>query len=166
MTIRDSLLVAVPKIAQSKLDDAELTLDGVFITDSQTNNLSMSINSTIRSDGKVHAKIEPFVGVMYLEDLLPHIPFAALNFPETTSDKLQVVNVSQVLQITDLKALTTFNTWLLTNETLRITILGETHVRVKGIARNYPVTFKKTITTSGASIAFEESEYPRPRPCC
>jgi hypothetical protein len=149
LTARDSLLVAVPKIAQSKLDDAELTLDGVVITNSQTNNLTMSINSTIRSDGKVHAKIDPFVGEMYLEDLLPHTPFAALNFPATTSDKLQIVNVSQTLQITDLKALTTFNTWLLTNETLRITIRGETHVRVKGISRAYPVTFKKTLTTNG-----------------
>ena len=109
----------------------------------------MAINSTIRSDGKVHAKIAPFVGMMYLEDLEPHTPFASLNFPATTSEKFQVVNVSQLLEITDLKALTTFNTWLLTNETLRITIKGDTHVRVKGIAKDYPVTFKKTLTTPG-----------------
>ncbi|KAK1833860.1 hypothetical protein QBC39DRAFT_369783 [Podospora conica] len=143
------LLVAVPKIAQSKLDDAELTLDSVVISNSYSNNLTMTISSTIRSDGKVHAKIDPFVGVMYLEDLEPHTPFAALNFPPTTSDKLQVVNVTQVLEITDLKALTTFNTWLLSNETLRITIRGDTHIRVKGISRAYPVTFKKTLTTNG-----------------
>jgi hypothetical protein len=144
-----SLLVAVPKIAQSKLDHAELILDRITVTNAQTNNLTMSIDSTITSDGKIPADIAGFEGVMYLEDHLPHTPFAKLQFPPTTSDAFQTVNVTQFLPIDDVEALTRFNTWLLANETLRVTVLGDTTIRVKGIARDYGVTFKKTVTMPG-----------------
>ncbi|KAK1757836.1 hypothetical protein QBC47DRAFT_165948 [Echria macrotheca] len=143
------ILVAVPKLAQKKLDEADLTIQGILITQTQAKELSMSINSTITTDGSVHANIAAFTGVMYLEDLESHTPFATINFPATTADALQTVNISQKLEITDMAALTTFNTWLLANESLRITTFGETTVKVKGIDRDYPVTFKKTITTPG-----------------
>ncbi|KAK0660846.1 hypothetical protein QBC41DRAFT_350803 [Cercophora samala] len=146
------LLVAVPKIAQSKLDEAELILDGITVTQTEAKRMTMAINSTIKSDGKVHATIEPFLGVMYLEDIPEHIPFASINFPETTSEALQTVNVTQTLDIKNVDALTTFNTWLLANETLRVTVFGETGIRVKGIARRYPVTFKKTISMPGLQM--------------
>jgi hypothetical protein len=149
LTPRNSLLVAVPTIAQGKLDDAELTIQGIVISRSESNSLEMAINSTITTDGKVHADIDGFTGVMYLEDLEGHAPFASIDFPATTADALQTVNVSQKLEIKDMAALTTFNTWLLTKDEVRITTYGETHVKVKGIARKYPVTFKKTITTPG-----------------
>jgi len=146
------LLVAVPKIAQQKIDDAELIFDGLVVTNTQTQNLTMSINSTIKTDGSVHADIAAFDGIMYLEDHEPHTPFAKIQFPATTADALQTVNVTQFLHIEDVEALTVFNTWLLANETLRVTIEGDTHVRVKGIARDYPVTFKKTITMPGLQM--------------
>lgn len=143
------LLVGVPKIAQSKLDDAKLVLDGLTVTNTQAGNMTMSINSTITTDGSVHADIEPFEGVMYLEDHADHKPFATIQFPATTAEKLQTVNVTQFLPIEDLAALTVFNTWLLSNESLRVTVLGDTQVKVKGISRHYDVTFKKTITIAG-----------------
>jgi hypothetical protein len=143
------LLVGVPKIAQSKLDDAELILDRITVTNAQTDSLTMSIDSTIKTDGSVHADIAGFEGVMYLEDHEPHTPFAKINFPPTTADALQTVNVTQNLPIDDVEALTRFNTWLLANETLRVTVLGDTTVRVRGIARDYDVTFKKTVTMPG-----------------
>ncbi|AEO54476.1 hypothetical protein MYCTH_2297089 [Thermothelomyces thermophilus ATCC 42464] len=143
------LLVGVPKIAQNKLDDAELILDGIVVTNTQGQNFSMSINSTIKSDGSVHAKIDGFQGVMYLEDHEPHTPFAKIDFPETTSDALQTVNVTQFVPIENLEALTRFNTWLLVNDSLRVTVEGDTHVHVRGISRSYAVTFKKTITIPG-----------------
>ncbi|KAK3330782.1 hypothetical protein B0H66DRAFT_74560 [Apodospora peruviana] len=146
------ILVAVPKIAQQKLDDAELTLDSIIMTNSQSENFTMSVNSVIRSDGKVHAIIEPFKGVMYIEDLPDHTPFATLDFPETTSEAFQVVNVTQFTKIDDMGAFTTFNTWLVNNETFRVTVMGDTHVKVKGIARRYPVTFKKTIDMPGLQM--------------
>jgi len=143
------LLVAVPKMAQSKLDDADLTIQGIVITRTESNSLDMAINSTITTDGSVHANIDGFTGEMYLEDLEPHAPFALIDFPATTADALQTVNVSQKLEIKDMNALTTFNTWLLTKDEVRITVVGDTHVHVKGIARSYPVKFKKTLTTPG-----------------
>lgn len=146
---RNSLLVAVPKIAQQKLDEAELIVDGITVTDATPTRMIMSINSTIKSDGKVHAKIAPFEGVMYLTDLEPHTPFARINFPETTSAALQTVNVIQVLTIEDVAALSTFNKWLTLNESVRVTVEGDTTVRVSGIPRNYPVTFRQTVTLAG-----------------
>ncbi|KAJ4290099.1 hypothetical protein N0V88_006605 [Collariella sp. IMI 366227] len=143
------LLVAVPKIAQGKLDDAKLFLDSTVISNTQTKSLTMKLDTTIKSDGSVHAKIAGFPGVMYLEDYQPHTPFAKIDFPQTTSDAHQVVNVTQDLPIEDEAALTRFNTWLLSNETVRVTVEGETHVRVKGIARNYGVTFRSTLDTPG-----------------
>ncbi|KAL2266647.1 hypothetical protein VTJ83DRAFT_5999 [Remersonia thermophila] len=143
------LLVAVPKIAQKKLDEAELTLDGLTVTQTTPTQMLMSLNSTIRTDGSVHANIAGFEGIMYLEDLEPRTPFARIQFPPTTAAALQTVNVTQTLTIHDVAALTTFNTWLANNETVRVTVEGDTTVRVRGIARNYGVTFKKTLTLAG-----------------
>ncbi|KAM0332282.1 hypothetical protein ACHAQA_002558 [Verticillium albo-atrum] len=143
------IFVAIPKIAQSKLDHAELTVDGIIVTKTEDNQFNMAINSTIRSKGGVKAKIAPFNAVMYLEDIESHIPFVHLDFPETESVKLQTVNTSQVVEIPDMDAFTTFNTWLLGNETLRVTVEGKTHVSVSGISRNYGVTFKKTMELVG-----------------
>ncbi|KAK3311111.1 uncharacterized protein B0T15DRAFT_520434 [Chaetomium strumarium] len=143
------LLVGVPKIAQQKLDDAQLDLDGINISNTQSQNLTMAINSTITTDGSVHATVKGFQGVMYLEDLQPHTPFAKFDFPQTNSDAFQTVNISQFLPVDDVKALTVFNTWLLANESLRVTVLGDTQVRVKGISRDYGVTFKKIVDMPG-----------------
>ncbi|TQN70726.1 hypothetical protein CSHISOI_04705 [Colletotrichum shisoi] len=143
------IFVVVPKIAQSKLDHAELTVDGIIVSNTAPTSYNMAINSTLRSDGSVKATIEPFDGVMYLEDLEPHTPFVNLKFPETRSVKLQTVNISQPIEIADLAAFTTFNTWLQNNESVRVTVKGNTHVKVNGIARRYGVTFRNTMTLKG-----------------
>lgn len=139
----------MPKIAQSKLDAAKLTVQGISITKTQSEAYLVGINSTIESDGKFQATIDGFHGSMYLEDLQPHTPFCAVDFPQTTSAAIQVVNVSQPIQIQDMAAFTTFNTWLLNNETLRVTMTGDTHIRLSGISKAFPVTFKKTVTLNG-----------------
>ncbi|KAH6630738.1 hypothetical protein B0J18DRAFT_110726 [Chaetomium sp. MPI-SDFR-AT-0129] len=146
------LLVAVPKIAQSKLDEAELILNRLTVTNTQTQNLTISLSSTIKTDGSVKANIAAFEGVMYLEDRQPHTPFATLNFPATTADAEQHVNVTQFLPVEDLEALTNFNSYLLANETLRVTVEGNTFVQVSGISRAYPVVFKKTVTMPGLKL--------------
>ncbi|KAK2005148.1 hypothetical protein LX36DRAFT_5339 [Colletotrichum falcatum] len=143
------IFVAVPKIAQSKLDHVELTVDGIVISNTKPNSYNMAINSTLRSDGSVKATVEPFDGVMYLEDLEPHTPFVTLRFPETESVKLQTVNTSQPIEIADMAAFTTFNTWLQNNESVRVTVKGNTHIKVNGIARRYGVVFRNTMTLKG-----------------
>ncbi|KAG7139359.1 hypothetical protein HYQ45_003665 [Verticillium longisporum] len=172
------IFVAIPKIAQNKLDHAELTVDGIIVTKTEEDKFNMAINSTIRSKGEltvdgiivtkteedkfnmainstirskggVKAKIAPFAAVMYLEDIESHIPFVHLDFPETESVKIQTVNTTQEVTIPDMDAFTTFNTWLLGNETLRVTVEGKTHVKVNGISRKYGVTFKKTMELTG-----------------
>ncbi|SPN96769.1 uncharacterized protein DNG_00289 [Cephalotrichum gorgonifer] len=143
------LFVGVPKIAQKKINEAKLNIDGIIVSETEPNKYRMSVNSSITTDGSVHADIDGFVGNMYLEDLEPHTPFAALNFPATTSQKFTEVNVSQIVDVANMDAFTTFNTWLLANESLKLTIEGDTHVRVKGLSKKYGVTFKKTIELKG-----------------
>lgn len=143
------IFVGIPKIAQSKIDDAELHIDGIIVSNTEPEKYNMAVNSSITTDGSVHADIEGFTGVMYLEDLEPHEPFASIDFPATTSAKYTEVNVSQSVEVTNMEAFTTFNTWLLANETLKLTIEGDTKVRVKGISRGFGVTFKKTVDLKG-----------------
>lgn len=144
------IFVAIPKIAQQKINEAQLTIQGITVTQTQSDNYTMSINSTITSDGSVHATIDAFTGQMYLEDLQPHTPFAAVNFPQTTSDALVIVNITnQFTPVTDLDAFTVFNTWLLTNDSLRVTVTGNTNVHISGISKAYGVTFTKTVTMPG-----------------
>lgn len=143
------IFVGIPKIAQNKINDAELHIDGIIVSKTEPEKYNMAVNSTITTDGSVHADIEPFTGIMYLEDLEPHEAFASIDFPATTSAKYTEVNVSQPVEVTNMKAFTTFNTWLLANETLKLTIEGDTKVRVKGISKSFGVTFKKTVDLKG-----------------
>lgn len=143
------LLVAVPKIAQQKINEATLHVDGIVISQTQTGSLNMAINSTISADSSVHATIAGFDGTMYLTDVSPPLPFARLKFPEVVSSSLVMVNISQHLEIADLAALTAFNTYFLQNPLAHVRISGDTTARVSGIARDYPVTFSKDIEMVG-----------------
>lgn len=159
--------MAIPKIAQNKLNASQLQVDGISVTQTRSETYLMGINSTIRSSGGVSAKIAPFRAEMYLEDIEPHTPFVLLDFPETTSAELQTVNVTdKKIEIPDMDAFTTFNTMLLGQESVRVTIKGDTTVRVSGVARNYGVTFKKTIELTGlnhfAGLEVTQAEVTRP----
>ncbi|KAM0437754.1 hypothetical protein ACHAPT_002119 [Fusarium lateritium] len=143
------IFVAVPKIAQDKMNKAKLEIQGVNILETEPESYDMQINSTITTDGKIHAKVDPFEGEMYLEDWPPHVPFAKVQFPETSADKHQVVNVSQRIEITDLQEFTRFNVWFHNNETVRVTINGRTKVKPSGLTRKYGVDFKKTVELKG-----------------
>ncbi|KAL1871056.1 hypothetical protein VTK73DRAFT_2252 [Phialemonium thermophilum] len=144
------IFVGVPHIAQQRINKATLEVQSIVVTHTQSENFTMSIGSTIHADDSVHAVIDPFVGEMYLEDLEPHTPFAEVNFPQTSSKSHQIVNVTQqFVPIKNMEAFTTFNTWLLLNETLRVTVKGKTHVKVSGIGKKFSVDFKKTITMPG-----------------
>ncbi|KAF4984195.1 hypothetical protein FZEAL_593 [Fusarium zealandicum] len=143
------IFVAVPKIAQDKMNKAELEIQGVNMLESDSDSYLLEINSTITTDGKIKAEIDAFEGVMYLEDFEPHTPFATVQFPETNADKHQVVNVTQRTEITDMEAFTRFNVWFQSNETVRLTISGKTKVKPHGLPRKYDADFKKTVELKG-----------------
>ncbi|OTA69025.1 hypothetical protein K449DRAFT_396401 [Hypoxylon sp. EC38] len=143
------LLVAVPRMAQQKLNEATLSIDGIVITNVETNSLNMAINSTITTDGSTHATIDGFEGTMYLVDTDTPLEFAKINFPETTSDALQTVNVSQEIPISNLGAFTTFNEDLMQKVIVYVAVKGDTHVHVSGISRAYGVAFSKTVPIQG-----------------
>lgn len=143
-----TIFVGVQSIAQNKINDAVLEVQGISCTNTHTNAFQLSINTTLKS-GTTKATVEAFPGVMYLEDEPSHTPFVTIDFPETHNQPFQVVNISQYINITNIPALTTFNTWLLNNESLRVTVLGHPTVKVPGISHGYKVTFKKTITMPG-----------------
>ncbi|KAK7722771.1 hypothetical protein SLS63_009166 [Diaporthe eres] len=134
---------------QKRVDGANLTIQGIILSQAQSENFTMSINSTLRADDSIHAVIDPFEGVMFLEDWEPQTPFARLQFPQTTSASESAVNLTQFVDILDMNAFTVFNTWVLVNETLRVSVEGDTHIKVNGISRKYPVHFKKVVTLKG-----------------
>ncbi|KAI0409423.1 hypothetical protein F4802DRAFT_141601 [Xylaria palmicola] len=143
------LLVAVPRLAQQRLDSAKLTIDGISVTRTRTGSFVMGINSTINADDSIHATIDPFEGTLYLADVDPPLAFAMINFPQTSSASVQAINVSQEIQISDIGAFTTFNTALLSSESVNVQVKGDTHIHVKGISRAYSVTFDKTVALRG-----------------
>ncbi|KAK9418198.1 hypothetical protein SUNI508_08392 [Seiridium unicorne] len=143
------ILVAVPKIAQQKVDKAQLKIDGVAITQSETGSFNMAINSTITTDGSAHATIAAFNGTLWLLDYDPPFAFATVSFPETPSNALVLVNISQPVTIDHASELTIFNQYLLTRESVNVRVEGDTTVRVSGIARNYPITFSKDVEFTG-----------------
>ncbi|KAH7121551.1 hypothetical protein EDB81DRAFT_847659 [Dactylonectria macrodidyma] len=128
------IFVAVPKIAQRKMNGVKLNIDGMEIPDPKPDNYHLRVNSTAETDGKIKATVSPFEGVMYLEDFQPHTPFAILSFQKTNTNEHQVVNISQRFQA---------------NETTRLTINGRIKVQPKGLNRKYGVTFNKTFELKG-----------------
>lgn len=149
LTLPLRILVAVPKIAQSKINEAKLEIQSVRILDTESDAYLMEIDSSITTDGKIHAKVDPFEADMYLEDWPAHVAFATVKMPETNSNKHQVVNVSQQVTITDMEEFTRFNVWFHNNETVRVTVYGKTKVKPSGLSRKYGVTFKKTLELKG-----------------
>ncbi|ROW00378.1 hypothetical protein VMCG_07266 [Cytospora schulzeri] len=143
------IFVGIPRIAQSRINGAKLTIQGISLSQTQADNFTMSINSTIKTDSPTDAVIDAFDGVMYLEDWEPQTPFARLSFPQTTGASLTTVNLTQFTEVLDHHAFDVFNTWFLVNETLNVSVEGDTHVRVSGISKKFPVNFKKTVNMPG-----------------
>ncbi|KUI57863.1 hypothetical protein VP1G_05173 [Cytospora mali] len=145
------IFVAVPHIAQSYINKAELSIQGMTVSQTQSDNFTMSINSTIKVDAPSGAVIDAFDVVMYLEDWPPQTPFLRLSLPETTSAPETAINLTQFTEILDHNAFNVFNTWLLLNETLDVSVEGNTHIKVSGLSKKYPVHFKKIVNTPGLS---------------
>ncbi|RWA08859.1 hypothetical protein EKO27_g6254 [Xylaria grammica] len=143
------LLVAVPKMAQQRLNGAKLTIDGIAVVNTHTDSLILAINSTIEADDSVHATVDAFEGTLYLADADPLLAFAQIEFPQTVAAAMQAVNISQEIQISDQSAFTAFSTALLTRGSIGVRVRGNTHIYIRGISRPYPVTFDKTVTLKG-----------------
>jgi flagellar basal body-associated protein FliL len=146
------IFVAVPKIAQSKVNDSELEIDGVNIINTESDSYTMEINSTIRTDGSIHAEIDGFTGELYLEDSANRVPFATIDFPATSAKKEEQVNVSQSITITNMDAFIEYNIWFVNNETLKLTVEGKTKVKPSGLSRKYEVDFKKTLDVTALNL--------------
>ncbi|KAI1329142.1 hypothetical protein F5Y16DRAFT_366818 [Xylariaceae sp. FL0255] len=143
------LLVAVTNITQQKVNEAELTIDGIQVTGTEPNSYTMSIQATIKADSSIKATVDGFNGTMWLADTNPPLAFASINFPQTDTSAVQQVNVTQDVQISDAAAFTTFNEYLLTNKSITVWVLGKTHVHVSGISHAYGVDFNKTVILTG-----------------
>lgn len=143
------IFVAVPKMIQSRINKAKLSIQGLKITQTQSQNFTMAINGTVEADSSVYAVIDSFEGKMYLEDWAPQTPFVSVTFPQTTSASETAVNITQFTEILDLDAFTIFNEWLLTNSSLNVSVEGKTHVKISGISHKYPINFKKTLNIAG-----------------
>ncbi|ELR07945.1 hypothetical protein VC83_00070 [Pseudogymnoascus destructans] len=141
------VLVGFPRIIQDKVNKSTLTIDGIAVTNTKTNTVQISINSTVSSSNSISAVIDGFDAIMYLEDKLPHTPIMTLRMPETKTG-LAIVNVTQEINGTANQPFIDFNSWYLWNSSLAVTIEGETFVHVKGL-KAAKVSFKKTVTLTG-----------------
>lgn len=152
-------MVGVPRIIQGKVDAAVLTVDGISARNTRTDAITLSINSSVSSSNSIHATIDAFTAVMYLEDQLPHTPFATLQMPQTETG-LSVVNITQEISTVGdaAQAFLDYNAALLWNETIRMTVQGETYVHVKGLKAT-KVNFQKTITLPGESLSQPQSRF-------
>lgn len=157
-----SIFVAIPKIAQQRINAAKLSIQGISLSQTQSQNYTLSINSTIEADSSISATIDAFEGVMYLEDWAPQTPFARIQFPQTTSAAQTVVNITQFTEILDMNAFTVFNTWFLVNESINVSVEGDTQLSVKGLSRKYDVHFKKTVNMP-ALASFNGTTVPSSR---
>lgn len=149
VSIPPLFLVGIPRIIQHKVDAAVLTVDGISVLNSRTDAVTISINSSVSSSNSIHATIDAFTAIMYLEDQLPHTPFATLQMPQTETG-LSIVNITQELSTVGetAQAYLDYNAALLWNETVRMTVKGETYVHVKGL-KAAKVNFEKTVTLPG-----------------
>jgi hypothetical protein len=147
-----SIFVAVPNIAQSKVDEAVLEIQGINILDSRPDSYLIQINSTITTDGTLKADVDSFEGNLYLGDDDNSPPFATLLFPATNSDKHQNVNISQTVQVTDENAFEQFNVAFFQKKSLIVRIQGETKIQPKGLARKSAVTFRKVLTIDSLNL--------------
>jgi len=147
-----TIFVGVPDIAQDKINDAKLEIQGVNILQTESLKYRMEINSTITTSGGISAHVKGFKGVMYLEDLPAHTPFTNLDFPPTNANKHQMVNISQEVEITDLEAFDVFNIWFQNNKTLNVSVEGHTSVKPAGLETWFGVHFKKTVNINGLDL--------------
>ncbi|PFH59792.1 hypothetical protein XA68_11871 [Ophiocordyceps unilateralis] len=143
------VFVVLPKVVQSKLDAAKLDIQGVAVLQTKANGYLMEINSTITTDGSVHADVEGFKGTLTLADVPDAKPFATLDFPPTTAESLSTVNISQPVQITDAAAFIQFNTLFYQGKSIRVRLHGNTKVKPRGTAREVDVDFTKFLEFNG-----------------
>lgn len=142
-----SVLVGFPRIIQDKVNASVLSIDGISVTNTKTNTVQVSINSSVSSSNSIPAVVEGFDAIMYLEDKLPHTPIMTLKMPETKTG-MALVNITQEINGTANQPFIDFNSWYLWNESFPITVEGDTLVHVKGL-KPAKVHFKKTVTLKG-----------------
>ncbi|KAH7165888.1 hypothetical protein EDB81DRAFT_918008 [Dactylonectria macrodidyma] len=145
------ILVAIPNIAQSKINSAKFNIDGIIITKTREQTMTIALNASMRvgSTAGLKASIAQFPIELYLADLEPHTTFLSLDLPTMKAASHVNVNITQDVTLSDMETFTTFCAWLLGMETLSIGMRGKTSIRVKGISRNYGVSFKKALTLKG-----------------
>lgn len=151
------IFVAVPRGIQSRLDSVVIVVDGVSITSMRSDAFDLGINATLHSDsGPIDADVDGFEATLYLEDAEPRIAFTTLTFPalgrgSADENGLTAINVTGPVPLTEENAegVAQFATSLMSKETFRVTIEGDTSVRISGISRRYGATFRNTVTLNG-----------------
>lgn len=141
--------VAIPKIIQNKVNGAELHVDSIRVFDTKEDTVMIAFDSWVDADDSISATIDSFEASMYLEDKLPHTPFAVQTMPETKTG-LSIVNITSMLETKGerAQAFADFNAWMMTNETVRLGVSGRTKVRAKGL-KAHEVDFKKVVELKG-----------------
>ncbi|PHH68545.1 hypothetical protein CDD80_7438 [Ophiocordyceps camponoti-rufipedis] len=145
------IFVAVPNLAQKKMDAAILEIQGVAVRDTRRDGYRMEINSTMETDGSMHADIDAFKADLALTDVEDgtNPVFASLSFKQTPVEKLIKVNISEDAIITNRAGFTRFNTLMYQRESVHVIIRGETHIQPAGLNRKYSVKLFRNYVFTG-----------------
>ncbi|KAA8892928.1 hypothetical protein FN846DRAFT_595791 [Sphaerosporella brunnea] len=139
----------IPPVAQKIINDTELTLHSLKITNSKADSFEVSINGTITgaTGPAKHARLDAFSVKVFLEGHDPIQPFMTLPVDEIHGgSEVPVVQNNVEVSITDEAPLDEFASKLMDNDLLRVAMRGRTKMHLgaihTGINYNEVVTLK------------------------
>lgn len=140
------IYVAYPKIAQSQVTDSTLNITGMAIENPTPNSFHLLQTQVIGSHSSYHPKIYSFLASVSL--LGSAHAFTSVQVPEVQSKDGAVVNVDQIVDLSNAGAFGDFAQAVMLNEEIDLNIYGRPDLQ-EGSLPKTTVTYNKTVTMNG-----------------
>lgn len=145
-----------PKIAQNQVTDSTLNITSMSIESPTPNSFHLVQTQVIGSHSSYHPKIYSFLASVSL--LGSAHSFIDVQVPEVQSKDGAVVNVDQVVDVTNGGAFGDFAQAVMLNEEVDLNIYGRPDLR-EGSLPKTTVTYNKTVTMNGKFVLFPWRAY-------
>ena len=99
--------VAFPKIAQHGINQSELTVNSLILSNPTPNSFHLSQNSTITNNSPYHPQLDAFNASLSLQGT--NTPYAYVELPHLHATQSGTNLIDQDVSITDLAAFTAYN---------------------------------------------------------
>ena len=116
--------VAFPKIAQHGINQSELTVNSLILSNPTPNSFHLSQNSTITNNSPYHPQLDAFNASLSLQGT--NTPYAYVELPHLHATQSGTNLIDQDVSITDLAAFTAYNIAVLNQESVQINVNGST----------------------------------------